>query len=51
MIICLKGISEEGFSISDNLKIINANLKFLTKVPTQIVKINLYKNQIHLTDL
>ena len=51
MIICLKGISEEGFSFSDNFKIINANLKFLTKVPAQIVKINLYKNQIHMTDL
>ena len=45
---CLKCISEERFLFNVNDKIINASLKFLIKVLTQITKFykNLYINQI-----
>ena len=51
MIVQLKGISKEGCLVNENVKIINANLKFLIKVPTHKVKINFYKNQIYVTNL
>lgn len=35
MIVCLKDISEKIFSFNGHVKIINATLKFLTKVSTQ----------------
>ena len=50
-IICLKGISEEGFSFNGNFKVITTNIKFFTKVPTQKPKYNRYENQIYITDL
>ena len=37
MIICLKGVSEEGFWLNCNFKIIKASIKFITKVYTQKV--------------
>ena len=46
MIICLKGISEEGFSFNSNIKIIHDRRKLLRKAPTQQVKFSLYENQI-----
>lgn len=35
MIICLKGILSKAYLFIDNTKIINANLKFIIKTPTQ----------------
>ena len=35
MIICLKGILNESILFIGNAKLINANLNFLIKVPTQ----------------
>ena len=48
MIICLKCIPEEGFLFNVNIRIINASVKFLIKVPTQKAKFckHLYINQI-----
>ena len=51
MIICLKSILNEGFSFIDNVKIINANLNFFLKVPTQKAKSGLYKHQIDTANL
>ena len=50
-IICLKGISEEGFLFNGNVKIIDANLEFLIKVTRQKAKTNRYINQIYLANL
>ena len=50
MIICFKDISEEGFLCNSNIKIINASLKALKKVPKQKVKLNPYKNQIYIAN-
>ena len=52
MIICLKCISEERSLFNVTVKIINASLKFLIKVPTQKAKVykNLYINQISQTN-
>ena len=52
MTVSFKDISEEGFSFSSNLEIINASLKFLTKVPTHTQKNSIFiKNQIHMANL
>ena len=51
MNICLKGILQEGFLFDGNVKIINANLKFLIKVATQNTKFNFYKNEIYIVNL
>ena len=37
---CLKGISEELFLFNGNVKMINASLTFLIKVPTQKARFN-----------
>ena len=42
--VCLKGTSEERFLFKVNVKIINASLMFLLKVPTQKARFSLYKN-------
>ena len=46
MIICLKGISEDCFSVNSNVKIINVSLKFFIKVPVIKAKLNLYQNNL-----
>ena len=51
MIICLKAISEEGCLFNGNAKITYTSPKLIIKVPTQKIKINLYKNQIYIADL
>ena len=51
MIICLKGILEEGFLFNGNVKIIDANLEFLIKVTRQKAKTNRYINQIYWANL
>ena len=51
MIICFKDISEESFSCNGNIKIINASLKALKKMPKQKVKLSPYKNQIYIANL
>ena len=52
MIICLKGILEEGFLFNGNVNvIIDANLEFLIKVTRQKAKTNRYINQIYLANL
>ena len=48
MIIYLKDILKKVFSFNGYEKIINASLKYLTKVPTQKAKFNLYKNQTYI---
>ena len=52
LIICLKCILEGRFLLNVNVKIINASLKFLIKVPIQKAKSykNLYINQISQTN-
>ena len=49
LIICLKGISEESFLFNGNVKIINASLKFLIKVPTKKSKI--LQKSLHKSDI
>lgn len=54
MIICLKGVSEEGFWLNCNFKIIKASIKFITKVYTQkaicIAYFTRFPNQIILNN-
>ena len=48
---CFKGIPSAGFSFNASVKIINASLKVLIKVPAQKVKFDLYKNQLYMANL
>ena len=47
----LKTFQRKVFHFGGNVKIINPTLRFLMKVLTQKIKINLYKNQIYKANL
>ena len=44
-------MSEEGFLFNGKIKVINASLLFLIKVPTRKAKLKLYKNRVHMVNI